>query len=84
MVSDGARDSKLKMLPPARSRQRKLSPKEETEEHFGGVFVPSPLSIIADPTQNPYCAMSPNHRDNAHFKIFAKKSLIMRVASAES
>ena len=74
----------LKMLPPAHSRQRKLSPKEETEEHFGGVFVPSPLSIIAQPTQIIYCAMSPNHRDNAHFKIFAKNSLIARVASAKS
>ena len=72
------------MLPPACSRQRKLSPKEETEEHFGGVFVPSPLFIIAHPIQFTNCVMSLNNRDNAHYKIRAKKDLITRVASVES
>ncbi len=72
------------MLPPAHSRQRKLSPKEETEEHFGGVFVPSPLSIIAHPNQFTYCVMSLKLGDNAHFKIRVRKSLVMRMASIES
>ena len=70
------------MLPPACLRQRKLSPKEETEEHFGGVFVPSPLFMIAHPAQFTHCEMSLNNRDNAHFKMFVKKLLMIRVTSA--
>lgn len=60
------------MLPPTHLRRRKLSPKEETEEHFGGVFVPSPLSIISHLTQFTHCEMSLNNRDNAHFKYSIK------------
>ena len=72
------------MLPPTQARRRKLSPKEETEEHFGGVIVPSPLSIIAHPTRFTHCEMSLNNRDNAHFKIFARKPRISVIACAES